>query len=78
MTALLRGITTRRFVWMARGSGLIVALAQQIPGEIGQCRARQRGEGQRAGDVDRGEADACGEQTVRSSFAHAERIESKI
>jgi hypothetical protein len=43
------------------GSLLAVALAQQILGEIGERRARQRGERQRPRHVDGGEAEAGGQ-----------------
>ena len=44
------------------GSRVGVALAQQVLGEIGQRRARQGGERQRAGHVDRGEPEPRGQQ----------------
>jgi hypothetical protein len=43
-----------------RNSLLAVALAQQVLGEVGERGARQRGERQRTGHVDGGEAEAGG------------------
>src|ERR1700680_284183 len=48
---------------------LTIPLAQQILGEVGERRARQRGEWQRAGDVDGGEAEPRREQSIEHAFA---------
>ena len=48
---------------------VVFTLAQQILGEIGERGAGQRGEWQRAGDVDGGKAETGGEQTVEHAFA---------
>ena len=53
----------------APASLLAVALAQEVLGEVGERRPRQRGERQRAGHVDRGEAEPGGEQAVEHAFA---------
>src|SRR5438094_8206773 len=48
---------------------LVIMLSQKILGEIGERGAGQRGERQRAGDVDGGKAETGGEQTVEHAFA---------
>lgn len=50
---------------------LFLALADQVLRQIGQRGARQRVERKRAGDVDRGEAEAGGQQAVEHAFAEA-------
>src|ERR1700733_14689004 len=50
-----------------------LALAQQVLGEIGERGPRQRGERQRAGDVDRGQPEPRGQQAVEPPFAGPQR-----
>ena len=50
----------------------ILALAQEVFGEVGQRRPRQRRKRQRADDVDGGEPQPRGQEPIEKTFAEPE------
>src|ERR1051326_3199288 len=67
--------TAQRWPTRSRSSRWIVicslrlAAGEEVAGEVGDERARQRREGEGAGDLDRGKAEPGGEQAVEDAFA---------